>query len=221
MGKLGKWGGKRWGAEERMKAKPSVSCGEVRDLGRGVVGARESKEWGAENVQGYFIQLSGSGGKLPSECCCSWMATVCIFTVVETCLIEHIWLTWSSLCEPVAACVMVRSAMLLNTRDGQTLAQASEWRTLTHCLWSQTALCHWGPVWAQAFPTAPLSAWWLQQSHSAGRCHWRSPRGERRVINPPWQLILPRLVSSTLYHFQRCQICKYSTWNFTAHTWKK
>lgn len=47
--------------------------------------------------------------------------------------------------------------------------------TMTYCPWSQTALCHWGPVWARASPTGPLWAWWCPLSHSAGRCHWRSP----------------------------------------------
>ncbi len=61
----------------------------------------------------------------------------------------------------------------------------TDWLTVTYCLWFQTALCHWGPVWVQASPTGPLWAWWCPRFHSAGRCRWHSPTDKRakRHIN--------------------------------------
>lgn len=115
----------------------------------------------------------------------------------------------------MAACV--KSLLLFDTCRMNSCNQPRKRLTLTYCLWFQTALCHWGPTWAQASPTGPLWAWWLRQFHSAGRRRWRSPTGERSLINSTWPVILTSLVSSTLHH---CQTFNLKFHQARAHTHK-
>lgn len=84
-------------------------------------------------------------------------------------LVLHLFLCqmWKSTVRSMWCCLL----MLLHTITCRHWARL----TVTYGLWFQTALCHWGPVWALASPTGLLWAWCCPRFRCAGHCRWHSP----------------------------------------------